>query len=74
MDCTYLVAITPGVVLGADVLVRILGAFLKRGHVLPVLPVVVPEGVGVNATADQAGDDSTTINVSSSVDWAPHIV
>jgi hypothetical protein len=27
--------------------------------VLPVLPVLVPEVVGVNATEDQAGNDGT---------------
>ena len=56
---THLVAVAPGEVLDADVLVGVLGALLERGHVLPVLPVLVPEVVSVDATANQAGDNST---------------
>lgn len=55
---TYLVAIAPGEVLGADVLISILGTLLKWGHVLPVLPVLIPKVVGIDATEDQAGNDS----------------
>lgn len=54
----YLVTISPGEVLAADVLVGVLGTLLQRGHVAPVLPVLGPQVVGVQATADQAGDDS----------------
>lgn len=57
---TNLVTVAPGVVLHADVLVGVLGALLQRGHVLPVLPVLGPEVVSVDATADQAGNDGTT--------------
>jgi hypothetical protein len=61
-DCgaieTNLVTISPGEVLAADVLVGVLGTLLERGHVVPVLPVLVPQVVGVQATANQAGDDS----------------
>lgn len=55
---TYLVTVTEGEVLHTDVLVRVLGALLDRRHVLPVLPVLVPEVVGVETTANQAGNDS----------------
>lgn len=45
---THLVAVTPLVVLGPDVLVRVLGALLQRRHVAPVLPVLAPEVVSVS--------------------------
>jgi hypothetical protein len=57
---TYLVTVTEREVLHTDVLVRVLGALLERRHVVPVLPVLVPQVVGVKATADQAGDNSAT--------------
>lgn len=67
-DCggieTHLVTISPGVVLAADVLVGVLGTLLERGHVLPVLPVLVPQVVGVQATANEAGDDSAAKDTS----------
>lgn len=53
-----LVAVAPGVVLGADVLVGVLDALLEGGHVRPVLPVLGPEVVRVGAGEDQAGDDA----------------
>lgn len=56
---THLVTVAPGEVLHADVLVGVLGALLQRGHVLPVLPVLLPEVVGVDAAADQAGNNGT---------------
>lgn len=56
---THLVTVTPGEVLHTDVLVGVLGTLLERGHVLPVLPVLVPEVVGVDAAADQARNDGT---------------
>jgi hypothetical protein len=54
---TYLVTVSEGEVLDTDVLVRVLGALLKRGHVGPVLPVLSPEVVSVEATANQAGNN-----------------
>lgn len=60
-DLTDLVAITPLVVLGADVLVRILGALLQRRHVVPVVPVLVPEPVGVGTRQGEGGDDAASI-------------
>ena len=54
----YLVTISPGEVLAADVLVGVLSTLLQRGHVVPVLPVLVPQVVGVQTTANEAGDDS----------------
>ena len=56
---TYLVTVSPREVLDTNVLVGVLGALLKRRHVLPVLPVLGPEVVGVEATTNQTGDDST---------------
>ena len=53
-----LVTIAPGVVLGTDVLVGVLGTLLQRGHVAPVLPVLGPQVVGVQATTNEAGNDS----------------
>lgn len=55
---THLVTITPLVILGANVLVRVLGALLQRRHVAPVLPVLSPEPVGVGAGSNQAGDNT----------------
>ena len=56
---SHLVTVSPRVVLHTDVLVRVLGALLHRGHVLPVLPVLLPEVVGVDSGKDQAWGNST---------------
>lgn len=56
---TYLIAVSPREVLHADVLVRVLGTLLKRGHVFPVFPVLVPEVVGVETTTNQARNHGT---------------
>ena len=60
-----LVAVAPGVVLGADVLVRVLDALLQRGLVAPVLPMLGPQVVGVGGGEEDAGEDTTTSPVSS---------
>lgn len=60
---THLVTISPGEVLAADVLVGVLSTLLQRGHVVPVLPVLVPQVVGVQTTANEAGDDSAKGNL-----------
>lgn len=52
-----LVAVAPEEVLGPDVLVGVLDALLQRGHVLPVLPMLVPQVICVDAAEDQAGND-----------------
>ena len=54
-----LVAVAPGVVLGADVLVGVLDALLQRGLVAPVFPMLGPQVVGVGAGEDDARDDTT---------------
>lgn len=54
-----LVAISPGVVLGPDVLVRVLDALLQRRQVLPVLPVLIPEIVAVRTSGGKGGDATT---------------
>jgi len=59
-----LVTVAPGEVLGAHVLVGVLDALLKRGHVAPVLPVLLPEDVGVDATTDQGGNAGAVVNES----------
>lgn len=53
-----LVSVSPEEVLGAEVLVRVLSALLKWLHVGPVLPVLVPENVGVGGSNDQSWDNS----------------
>lgn len=50
-----LVAVAPRIVLGADVLVRVLGALLQGRHVRPVVPVLVPLDPGVDAGEDEGG-------------------
>jgi hypothetical protein len=52
-----LVAIAPEKVLGANILVRILGPLFQRRHMLPVLPMLVPQIVGVEAGDGEGGDD-----------------
>ena len=51
-----LATITPRVVLGADVLVGVLGALLQRRHVRPVVPMFVPEDIGVGTGEDEERD------------------
>ena len=53
-----LVSVSPEEVLGAEVLVRVLSALLKWLHVGPVLPVLVPENVGVGGSNDQSWNNS----------------
>lgn len=65
---TYLVSITPGEVLGPDVLVRVLDALLKRRHVRPVLPMLVPEVISVEASKNHGRDDGTV----SLLPWLAH--
>lgn len=54
-----LVSVSPEEVLGADILVWVLRAFLQWLSVCPVLPMLVPEVVGVDTGNDQARDHST---------------
>lgn len=53
-----LVPIAEGEVLNTDVLIGVLGTLLERGHMLPVLPVLVPKVVSIDTAENQAGDDS----------------
>ena len=55
-DGEYLVTIAPEEVLGADVLVGVLGLVLWRGLVGLVFPVGVPSHVAVEAEYDETGD------------------
>jgi hypothetical protein len=61
----YLVTVSPEVVLGADVLVRVLGPLRAGVLVLlvsNVLPVGIPSDLGVDAGDDDAGDgDAETL-------------
>jgi hypothetical protein len=56
-----LIPITPGIILGPDVLIGILDALLQGRHVLPVLPMLVPEIPGVDAGEDDAGDHHAVV-------------
>jgi hypothetical protein len=62
-ESSYLVTVSPEVVLGADVLVRILGLLLFGDVMGNVLPVGVPPKLGVDAGDDQArnGDADTVL-------------
>lgn len=65
----HLVTIAPLVVLGADVLVRVLGALLQRRHVAPVVPVLNPEVIGVG-TGNGEGGDNTALRLLAN--WSPY--
>ena len=54
---THLVTVTPEEVLGADVLVRVLDALLEWWEVLPVLPMLIPQVIGVETAKGKDGDD-----------------
>lgn len=56
---TNLVTLAPLVVLGANVLVSVLGALLQRSHMVPMLPMSLPEDVGVDTSDDQARSNTT---------------
>jgi hypothetical protein len=62
----YLVTVTPEVVLGADVLVGVLGLLGLGRHVGLVLPVLEPQAVGVDTTEDDRGDDDAVLQESRS--------
>ena len=44
----HLISITPEVVLGSQILVRILWSFLQRRHVRPMSPMFIPQDVGID--------------------------
>jgi hypothetical protein len=52
-----LIPITPEEVLGPNILIRVLDSLLQRRQMLPMLPMLVPEVLGVDGAEDQAGDD-----------------
>jgi hypothetical protein len=54
---THLVTIAPLEVLGANVLVGILGALWQRRKMAPVLPVLTPQPVGVGSSDSKGRDD-----------------
>lgn len=58
---THLVTITPLEVLGAEVLVGILGALWQRRKVAPVLPVVSPQPVRVGSSNHKGRDNAALI-------------
>lgn len=53
-----LISITPEKVLGANILVRVFWPLWERRHVLPVLPMLVPEVVGVDTTEEEEWGDT----------------
>jgi hypothetical protein len=68
-EVSYLVTVSPEVVLGADVLVRVLGPLRAGVLVLlvsDVLPVGIPPNLGVDAGDDDAGDGDARKGVSNS--------
>ena len=52
-----LIPISPKEVLRPDVLIRILDSLFQGREMAPVLPMLAPQVVGVDAAEDQAGDD-----------------
>lgn len=62
----HLVTVTPEEVLGADVLVGVLGSLRLGGKVGLVLPVLEPQTVGVDTTEDDRGDDNAVLQDSRS--------
>ena len=62
----YLVTVSPEVVLGTDVLVRVLGSVCARVLVLLVgyvLPVSIPPDLGVDTGDDDAGDGNAIVEL-----------
>jgi hypothetical protein len=59
----YLVTIAPEEVLGADVLVGVLGALRPRGLVSNVLPVSIPPDLSVHGSDDK-GRDGNAVDTS----------
>lgn len=62
----HLVTVTPEEVLGADVLVGVLGSLGLGRKVGLVLPVLNPQTVGVDTTEDDRGDDDAVFQDSRS--------
>lgn len=60
---TNLISVSPKVILGSDVLIRVLGALLKRGLVLPVLPMFTPEVVGIDGCDDEGRGNDTVFGL-----------
>lgn len=58
---TDLVAIAPGVGFCPDVHVGILDSFLQGRHVLPVLPVLIPQILSVKTSYYQGRHDNTVL-------------
>jgi hypothetical protein len=61
---TYLVTISPEVVFGTEVLVRVLGLVLTGSVVSNVLPMGVPPQLAVDGGDDHAGDSDAEMVVS----------
>ena len=56
---TNLVTISPEEVLRPQVLVGVFNSLLQSRKMLPVLPMFVPQVVGIDASEDQAGNNDT---------------
>jgi hypothetical protein len=52
----HLVTIAPPVVLAPDILIGILDALFQWGHVVPMLPMLIPQVVGVDCGESNARD------------------
>lgn len=58
---SYLVTVSPEVVLGADVLVGVLGLLFTGSVVCHVLPMSVPSQLGIDAGNDHAGNGDAAV-------------
>ena len=58
---SHLIAITPWEVLASNILVRVLCAFFEWRHVVPMVPMLVPEVVSIDSGKDQAGRDHAIV-------------
>lgn len=60
----YLITVSPEEVLGANVLVRVLGLFRTGNVVGNVLPMGIPPDLCVDASDDDGGDSDTVVIIS----------
>ncbi len=56
LDFTNLITIPPDIIFRPNILIRILRTLIQRRHMLPMLPMLRPQIVSVDAGDNQAGD------------------
>lgn len=69
---THLITITPEVVLGSDVLVWVLRSLLQGRLMSPMLPMLIPQDIGIDGGNNQAGPSDATIGQHSSNNIPSH--